>query len=66
MSFYEQGVVRIRYEETGSGVPVLIIAGGGLNATISFFTGGADTLISARASARAGGTVTIRRLFVPS
>jgi pimeloyl-ACP methyl ester carboxylesterase len=35
MSFYEKGAVRIRYEETGSGFPLLIIAGGGLNSTIS-------------------------------
>ncbi|MEP7310823.1 MAG: alpha/beta hydrolase [Acidobacteriota bacterium] len=41
MPFYEKGPVRIRYEETGSGVPLLLIAGGGLNSTISFFTGGA-------------------------
>ena len=41
MPFYEKGPVRIHYEETGSGVPLLLIAGGGLNSTISFFTGGA-------------------------
>jgi pimeloyl-ACP methyl ester carboxylesterase len=35
MSFYEKGPVRIRYEEVGSGFPLLIIAGGGLNSTIS-------------------------------
>jgi pimeloyl-ACP methyl ester carboxylesterase len=35
MSFYEKGPVRIRYEEAGSGFPLLIIAGGGLNSTIS-------------------------------
>ena len=29
--FYERGNVRIRYEETGSGFPLLLIAGGGLN-----------------------------------
>jgi pimeloyl-ACP methyl ester carboxylesterase len=39
MSFYERGPVRIRYEETGSGVPLLLIAGGGLNATIANFKG---------------------------
>jgi pimeloyl-ACP methyl ester carboxylesterase len=33
MSFYERGPVRIRYEEVGSGFPLLIIAGGGLNST---------------------------------
>jgi hypothetical protein len=31
MSFYEKGPVRIRYEEAGSGFPLLLIAGGGLN-----------------------------------
>jgi pimeloyl-ACP methyl ester carboxylesterase len=35
MSFYDRGPVRIRYEESGSGFPLLIIAGGGLNSTIS-------------------------------
>jgi pimeloyl-ACP methyl ester carboxylesterase len=35
MSFYEKGRVRIRYEEAGSGFPLLLIAGGGLNSTIS-------------------------------
>ena len=35
MSFYEKGSVRIHYEEAGSGYPLLLIAGGGLNSTIS-------------------------------
>ncbi len=39
--FYEKGNVRIRYEEAGSGYPLMHIAGGGLNSTISFFTRGA-------------------------
>ena len=39
MSFYERGPVRIRYEESGSGFPLLLIAGGGLNSTISGFSG---------------------------
>ncbi len=39
MSFYEKGPVRIRYEEAGSGFPLLLIPGGGLNSTLSFFTG---------------------------
>jgi len=34
-SFYERGPVRIRYEEYGSGFPLLIIPGGGLNSTMS-------------------------------
>jgi pimeloyl-ACP methyl ester carboxylesterase len=39
MPFYEKGNVRIRYEEAGSGFPLLLIAGGGLNSNISYFTG---------------------------
>src|ERR1700751_5475510 len=35
MSFYKKGPVRIHYEEAGSGFPLLLIAGGGLNSTIS-------------------------------
>ena len=35
MSVYERGPVRIAYEESGSGFPLLLIAGGGLNSTIS-------------------------------
>ena len=35
MRFYEKGPVRIHFEETGSGVPLLLIAGGGLNSTIA-------------------------------
>ena len=40
MSFYEKGPVRIRYEVHGSGFPLLLIAGGGLNSTISGLTSG--------------------------
>jgi pimeloyl-ACP methyl ester carboxylesterase len=35
MSFYERGPVRIHYEESGSGFPLLLIPGGGLNSTIA-------------------------------
>ena len=35
MPFYERGPVRINYEEVGSGFPLLILPGGGLNATLS-------------------------------
>jgi pimeloyl-ACP methyl ester carboxylesterase len=38
MSFYERGPVRIRYAEAGSGTPLLIIPGGGLNSTIDNLT----------------------------
>lgn len=41
MPIYQNGDVRIRYEEAGSGFPLLLIPGGGLNSTISFFTSGA-------------------------
>ena len=34
-SFYERGPVRIHYEEFGSGFPLLVIPGGGLNSTMS-------------------------------
>jgi pimeloyl-ACP methyl ester carboxylesterase len=40
VSFYEKGAVRIRYEEAGSGFPLLLIPGGGLNSTISGLAGG--------------------------
>jgi pimeloyl-ACP methyl ester carboxylesterase len=39
MSFYEKGAVRIYFEEAGSGFPLLLIAGGGLNSTISGLSG---------------------------
>jgi pimeloyl-ACP methyl ester carboxylesterase len=35
MSFYEKGPVRIHYEEAGSGFPLLLISGGGLNSSIA-------------------------------
>src|ERR1700692_2472675 len=38
MSFYEKGPVRIHFEEAGSGFPLLLIAGGGLNSTIAGLT----------------------------
>src|SRR5260370_24644045 len=40
MSFYEKGKVRIHFEEAGSGFPLLLIAGGGLNSMISGLTRG--------------------------
>src|SRR5260221_1696977 len=44
MSFYEKGSVRIHYEENGSGFPLLLIAGGGLNSTISGLTNPFDAI----------------------
>jgi pimeloyl-ACP methyl ester carboxylesterase len=37
-SFYERGPVRIHYEEFGTGFPLLLISGGGLNSSISRLT----------------------------
>ena len=38
MAFFEKGKVKIHYEEAGSGFPLLILPGGGLNSTLGFFT----------------------------
>jgi len=35
MPFFEKGEVRIHYEEAGSGFPLLVIPGGGLNSTVA-------------------------------
>jgi hypothetical protein len=35
MPFYEKGDVRIHYEDSGSGFPLLVIPGGGLNSTVA-------------------------------
>ncbi len=35
MPFYERGQVRIHYEEVGSGFPLLVIPGGGLDSTVA-------------------------------
>jgi pimeloyl-ACP methyl ester carboxylesterase len=40
MSFFEKGPVRIHYQEVGSGFPLLLIAGGGLNSTMTGLTRG--------------------------
>src|SRR5579872_3091214 len=39
MPFYERGAVKIRYEEHGSGFPLLMISGGGLNSSIKNLMG---------------------------
>ena len=38
MPIYENGSVQIHYEEAGSGFPLLVIPGGGLNATIRYLS----------------------------
>jgi pimeloyl-ACP methyl ester carboxylesterase len=43
-SFYERGPVRIHYEEFGSGFPLMLIAGGGLNSTIAGLTNPFDAI----------------------
>ena len=35
MPVFEKGAVRIQYEETGTGFPLLVLPGGGLNATMA-------------------------------
>ena len=35
MPFYDKGDVRLYYEEVGSGFPLMIIPGGGLNSTVA-------------------------------
>ena len=59
MPFYEKGDVRIHYEEAGSGFPLLLIPGGGLNSTIPFVTGNApvqrDRGVQGRVSLHRGG-----------
>ena len=39
MPFYTKGDVRIHYEEVGSGFPLLVTPGGGLNSTIDKWPG---------------------------
>jgi len=35
MPFYQKGDIRIRYEEAGTGFPLLVTPGGGLNSRVS-------------------------------
>ena len=58
MSFYEKGPVRIHYEEAGSGFPLLLIAGGGLNSTIAGLT---TQLLSTRSRSSRESTAASRR-----
>jgi pimeloyl-ACP methyl ester carboxylesterase len=43
-SFFEKGPVRLHYQETGSGFPLLLIAGGGLNSTMAGLTNPFDAI----------------------
>src|SRR5262245_4277940 len=38
MPFYDNGKVRIHYQEAGSGFPLFVIPGGGQNSTIGFMS----------------------------
>ena len=38
MPIYENGPVQIHYQEAGAGFPLLVIPGGGLNATIGYLS----------------------------
>jgi pimeloyl-ACP methyl ester carboxylesterase len=44
MPYYERGNVRIHYEEAGSGFPLLLIPGGGLNSTIAHLASPFDAI----------------------
>ncbi len=44
MPFYQKGNVRIHYEEAGSGFPLFIIYGGGLNSKVSYANGPFDAM----------------------
>ncbi len=41
MPIFENGATRIHYQEAGAGIPLLVIPGGGLNASMSYLSGGA-------------------------
>ena len=59
MPFYEKGDVRIHYEEAGSGFPLLVIPGGGLNSTVA---GLATTTRSTRSTSSRTNTALSRRI----
>ena len=44
MPFYQRGNARIRYEEEGSGFPLFIIYGGGLNSKVTYPNGPFDAI----------------------
>jgi pimeloyl-ACP methyl ester carboxylesterase len=55
--FYEKGPVRIHYEEAGSGFPLLCIAGGGLNSSLTALRRGPfDPMVELKAEYRCIGS----------
>lgn len=52
MPFYERGNARIRYQEAGSGFPLFIIYGGGLNSRVSYPNGPFDAVAQFRSEYR--------------
>jgi len=52
MPFYERGEVCIHYEEAGSGFPLLLIPGGGLNSTIANLSAPFDAIAEFRSEYR--------------
>src|ERR1700687_6335387 len=55
-AFFEKGPVRIHYETAGSGFPLLLIAGGGLNSTMAGLPPGpVDPIAGVKGEVRCGG-----------
>jgi pimeloyl-ACP methyl ester carboxylesterase len=52
MPFYQRGDARIRYEEAGSGFPLFIIYGGGLNSKVSYANGPFDAMAEFKSAYR--------------
>jgi pimeloyl-ACP methyl ester carboxylesterase len=52
MPFFERGDVRIHYQEAGSGFPLFIIHGGGLDSSVSFPRGPFDAMETFRSEYR--------------
>ena len=52
MPFYERGNLRIRYEEAGTGFPLFIIYGGGLNSKVTYANGPFDAFAEFKAEYR--------------
>ena len=65
MPVWEQNDVRIPYQDTGSGFPVLLYAPGGMKSAISFWENtskdGFDKLLTAAKDVESGGKSTVLR-----